>query len=495
VAHGDEHSWLDGRYELGEIIGRGGMSTVYRSHDHRTGRDVAVKIFRPGPDLNDADQRYRREVLLLAGLRDSGLVTVFDADLDDPDSPYLVTELVHGPTLSEQITQAPLSEAQAGRLGAALARTLAYVHGHGIIHRDVKPANILLPALLDDQFAAPKLVDFGIAIAADATRLTGANLTLGTANYLSPEQIRGATVTSATDVYSLGIVLIEALTGQPAYPGHGIEAAMARLDHPPAVAPTVGDELRALLTAMTAADARERPGAAQVAKRLDHLNASRATEIVPLAGPGAAVAIAARDAGEPGAALVPAARPGDDVEPGAHVADWKVRRRQSSWPRTIAVGGALIIAALFGLATIASFTGHKAPAPVKQTPSPQAAPTSAHSAKPKLVRTTKRPSPTVAVAPPLVVDPPVSAAASPSSISPPTSRTTSRAPSTPPSSPRTPTTSAPSRSSAPPSPPSPPSSPSSPPTPSSPTPTLTPTPTPTPTTSPPPPVLWIGPDA
>ncbi len=474
---GDEHSWLDGRYELGEIIGRGGMATVYRSHDHRTGRDVAVKVFRPGPDLNDADQRYRREVTFLAGLHDPGLVTVYDADLDDVETPYLVTELVHGPTLSEQIRTAPLTEAQVGRLGAALARTLAYVHGHGIVHRDVKPANILLPALLDDLFAGPKLVDFGIAIASDSTRLTGANLTLGTANYLSPEQIRGGSVTSATDVYSLGLVLIEALTGEAVYPGHGMEAAMARLDSPPIVPAPVGDELRVLLTTMTAAETLDRPGAPQIAVRLDDLNASRATEVVALPGLGAAlVPIAGSgNVGEPGPSAAPAAGSGDDAGPGTHRPGWEDGRWSSSWPRTFAAAGALIVLALFGLAAIASFTGRKAPAPVHRTPSPQAAPTSAHPSTPKPVRTTPPGSSTVAVAPPVVIEPPAPKAPSSSSASRPPSTTASRPPSTPASSSPARKTSAPSRPSAPPSPPRPPSS-----SPSLPT-TTTPTPPPTPT--------------
>src|SRR5262249_40883962 len=195
------------RYELGEIIGRGGMSVVHRSFDHRTGRSVAVKIFRPGPDVSDGQQRYLREVTLMAGLRAPGLVTVFDADLDG-DMPYLVTELVEGPTLAQQIRQSPLSETQVILLGTALAHTLTYVHARDIVHRDIKPSNILLPAGADDPFAAPKLVDFGIALVADATRLTGTNLTIGTANYLSPEQLRGTPVGPTSDIYSLGLVLI-----------------------------------------------------------------------------------------------------------------------------------------------------------------------------------------------------------------------------------------------------------------------------------------------
>jgi serine/threonine protein kinase len=193
------------------------MSTVYRAYDHRTAREVAVKVFRPGVDLH-AEQRYRREVQLLSSLHDPGLVAVLDADLGYGTSPavkpFLVTELVDGPTLSQRIRNAPLEEAQVAQLGAALCRTLAYVHDHGIVHRDVKPSNILLNARTD--VAEPKLVDFGIAIAEDDTRLTTDDMTVGTANYLSPEQVRGEPVTPASDIYSLGLALIVSITGRHA---------------------------------------------------------------------------------------------------------------------------------------------------------------------------------------------------------------------------------------------------------------------------------------
>ncbi|HEY3714678.1 MAG TPA: serine/threonine-protein kinase [Jatrophihabitantaceae bacterium] len=262
---------LGDRYQLGEILARGGMSTVYRGLDHRTGRDVAVKVFRPGTDLGDADLRFHREVALLSSLNDPGLVAVVDADPGNAAEPYLVTELVVGPTLSQRIRHAPLTEHQVALLGAALSRTLAYVHEHGIVHRDVKPANILIAAPTEEHLGTPKLVDFGIAIAADGTRLTSANLTVGTPNYLSPEQVRGESVTPASDVYSLGLVLVEALTGDVAYPGTGLEAALARLSRPPLVPADTSRELRAVLTAMTASGPADRPDARQLAGRLDQV--------------------------------------------------------------------------------------------------------------------------------------------------------------------------------------------------------------------------------
>jgi eukaryotic-like serine/threonine-protein kinase len=372
---------LGGRYELGEIIGQGGMSTVYRSYDHQTARAVAVKVFHAAPEVTDADERFRREVMLLAGLHDPGIVTVFDAELEVA-APYLVTELVDGPTLLQRIRQAPLTEAQVTHLGAALARTLAYVHAHGIVHRDVKPSNILLPSVAEDPFTAPKLVDFGIAIAADATRLTAVNLTLGTANYLSPEQLRGEPLTPATDVYSLGLVLIEALSGQPAYPGIGLEATMARLDHPPPAVPAITSAtLHAALTDMTAPDPQDRPHAAQLARRLDGLETSRTT---PLTRSGAAASTE----------LLGRA--------GTHAAG-RAQRRPRRW-HTVAAGAALI-AALAGVAAAAGVITHKPDHPANQPPPEYVAPTTGTSPAPTRAATARPRTPTSASAPQQVPDP------------------------------------------------------------------------------------------
>jgi serine/threonine protein kinase len=455
---------LGGRYELGAIVGRGGMSTVYRSYDHQMGRDVAVKVFHAGPELADADERFRREVMLLAGLGDPGIVTVFDAELDVA-APYLVTELVDGPTLSQRIGQAPLTEAQVIHLAATLARTLAYVHAHAIVHRDIKPSNILLPSAAEDPFTAAKLVDFGIAISGDAPRLTAVNLTLGTANYLSPEQLRGEPLTPATDIYSLALVLIEALTGQPAYPHTGLDATMARLHQPPAIPALTSATLRAALTDMTATDPHRRPDAAQLARRLDQLETSRTTQL-----PHGAAAASSK----------PLARTSPRLAGPAH------RRRRRS--HTIAPA-ALGITALAGVAAAAGFITHNTEPPAHQAPPAYTAPTTGTSPAPKHTATAPPRRPTSASAPQQVADPASSSAASTTPSQQPVTTSTQRR--TPPKTPSpgaaspstTPTSISPSSStptaSSSPSSPSTPQSPSAPGAPSTP-PTTSPTPSPTP---------------
>ena len=248
------------------------MSTVHRAYDRRSGRDVAIKIPRPTAEMIDAEIGTRREVDLLSALDDPGLVAVIDGDTGDGVAPaYLVTELVEGPTLAQWIRHTTLTEQQTARLGAAMCRTLAYIHAQGIVHRDVKPANILIPGESEADLVAPKLADFGIATAVSGNQVTATGVTVGTANYVSPEQVRGDGITPATDVYSLGLVLIEALTGVLAYPGTGVEAAMARLNRSAIVPQDVSRGMRAVLADMTAPDPVERPDAGRAAAMLEEI--------------------------------------------------------------------------------------------------------------------------------------------------------------------------------------------------------------------------------
>ena len=175
----------------------------------------------------------------LARLSHPGLVTVFDAVLVDGaqgQRSFLITEFVRGHNLRQRLDEsspAGLPADEVSDLATQLSGALAYVHAAGIVHRDVKPANILLAAHPVGTQRIVKLADFGIALLAENARLTEDGSTIGTANYLSPEQVTGSPVGSACDVYSLGLVLIECLTGEIVYPGGGVEAAVARLHRPP----------------------------------------------------------------------------------------------------------------------------------------------------------------------------------------------------------------------------------------------------------------------
>jgi tRNA A-37 threonylcarbamoyl transferase component Bud32 len=265
---------LGGRYEILEELGRGGMATVYKGRDLRLSRKVAVKVFRGGfADAVDP-RRTAQEMRLLAGVDHPAIVSVLDAsDGDGRFGTYLVMELVVGDDLGALLKRArgPLSADFARRIVADVASALELLHGQGVVHRDVKPGNILVCAGAGQQGLSgvtAKLTDFGIAQMVDGAALTAPDSILGTAAYLSPEQVRGTRLRPASDVYSLGLVLLEALTGRRAFPGPAAEAAVARLTRPPALPADASPALAELLSRMTALDPSDRPRAAEVAEAL-----------------------------------------------------------------------------------------------------------------------------------------------------------------------------------------------------------------------------------
>lgn len=264
--------FLGQRYRITELIGTGGAASVHRATDENLGREVAVKLFRPTVQEDDDYRRQHTETLLLATLNHPGLVTLLDAgvhhDEDGRVLSYLVMELVDGPDLRRTLKSGPLPPVSVASLGADLADALAYVHSQGVIHRDVKPANILLYPQDHDSRLYPKLTDFGIARMVEATVATAHGATIGTANYLSPEQAQGGTVQPSTDVYSLGLVLLESLTGEKAFPGPIVEAAVARLLRDPEVPAALGEDWTDLLRAMTARLPDVRPAAQDAAAAL-----------------------------------------------------------------------------------------------------------------------------------------------------------------------------------------------------------------------------------
>lgn len=261
-----------GRYYLIERIGSGGMGSVYRARDESVQRDVAVKVFRAEASHTEDVARQEREVRMLSSFAHPGIVNLFDAGLHNFGGEvrrYVVMELVADPTLEARLESGPLPADEVAAIGTQLAEALAYLHERGVVHRDVKPANILISDVASSGYDhTAKLADFGVAHSMDGSRLTGDGIVIGTASFVSPEQVAGEPVNGASDVFSLGLVLLEALTGHREYSGTVLEAAIARLHRSPAVPETVPGAWRSLLSAMTARDPSHRPTAEQVAHQL-----------------------------------------------------------------------------------------------------------------------------------------------------------------------------------------------------------------------------------
>ncbi|HAM27977.1 MAG TPA: serine/threonine protein kinase [Microbacteriaceae bacterium] len=266
------------RYRIEGLIGRGGMASVYRARDESLGRMVALKLFDRNAADADALRRETSEIRLLASLNHHALVTLFDANVEGDQShqrAYLAMELVDGPTLQARIERGPVAETDVAAMAADLAEALHVVHAQGVVHRDVKPANILLaPSPVSNREFRAKLADFGIAHLVDSTRLTTPGTIVGTAAYVSPEQARGEGPGAPTDIYALGLVLLETLTGTRAFPGSMVESLGARLMRDPAIPTSLGKDWVALLSRMTALDQATRPTAIEVAEAAHQIERS-----------------------------------------------------------------------------------------------------------------------------------------------------------------------------------------------------------------------------
>ena len=242
-----EAGTLSGRYETAERLGSGGMSNVYKATDRILERTVAVKIL--AEHLSDDERfvaRFRREALAVAKLIHPNIVQVYDTGVDDGRH-YIVMEYVEGRS-GAQILQrnGPVEPEIAAEIGIQACAGLDYAHRRGIIHRDVKPGNLMIvggPVGGGAQLTV-KLTDFGIARAIEQTRITQVGSVVGTAAYLAPEQVRGEEATPATDVYALGVVLYQFLTGRLPYEGSSLaELAVRQQNEKPLPPSTYNDEV------------------------------------------------------------------------------------------------------------------------------------------------------------------------------------------------------------------------------------------------------------
>ena len=221
---------IAGRYEVEELIGHGGMSSVYKAHDSLLERHVALKVLHEQYNGDeDFVERFKREARLVAQLQHPNIVTVIDRGAED-DRQYIVFEYIEGENLKELVVRrGRLGVREALAIALEVARGLAFAHDNGLIHRDVKPQNVLL-----NGDGRAKVTDFGIARTLDVDGMTQTGTVLGTSNYIAPEQASGKRVDAHSDVYSLGAVLYELLAGDVPFPGESFLAvAMKHVHEPP----------------------------------------------------------------------------------------------------------------------------------------------------------------------------------------------------------------------------------------------------------------------
>ena len=259
---------LLGRYQPLQLLARGSSAMVFRARDETLGRNVAIKHLNGYTEADIA--AFHSEVRVLAKLNHHGVVAINDVgtDFSSPEEPhpFLVMEFVNGKTLRETMSSRVLSTVEIGELGFEVAEALEYVHAQGVIHRDISPSNIMLVTYgTTSSRPRARLTDFGIAISVGTPQAVGAP-TVGTAAYLSPEQTTDAILTPASDIYSLGLVLLECFTRERAFPGKPVESALARRDRDPEIPASLPSTWRGILSEMTNRDPAERPTAAVLAK-------------------------------------------------------------------------------------------------------------------------------------------------------------------------------------------------------------------------------------
>jgi eukaryotic-like serine/threonine-protein kinase len=312
---------LADRYRLGERIAAGAVGEVWRGTDLLLARPVAVKLLRAAFTQHEETlTRFRAEARHAACLSHPGIAQIYDYCEDDwPHPPYLVMELVDGPSLDTVLTRRRLTPAQVMGLISQAADALAAAHAAGLVHRDIKPGNLLL-----GPEGRVKLTDFGISYAAGSAPVTSTGAVIGTPAYLAPERVAGATGTPAADLYALGIVGYECLTGHRPFNGSPLDVAIAHREQPlPPLPAAIPVGVTGLISELTAKDPAARPGsAAEVARRAARLRRALTASAPPAAPsaaapPASALPATAPLAAAPLAAALPAAAPLAAASPAA----------------------------------------------------------------------------------------------------------------------------------------------------------------------------------